>query len=88
MELSYSEEKEIITKDGRKVGNLVGAIVDTDKWIVNSILVEVTKEMVIELGLKKSMLKSPKTAISKELVEISGDIIQLKVTLKELKDHV
>jgi len=88
MELSYTEEKEVITKDGRKIGNLVGATVDTDNWTVNSIMVEVTKEMVIELGLKKSMLKSPKTAISRELVDISGDIIRLKVTLGELKDHV
>jgi len=88
MELSYTEEKEVITKDGRKIGNLVGAMVDTDNWTVNSIMVEVTKEMVIELGLKKSMLKSPKTAISRELVDISGDIIRLKVTLGELKDHV
>jgi len=88
MELSCTEEKEVITKDGRKIGNLVGARVDTDNWIVNSILVEVTKEMVIELGLKKSMLKSPRTTISTELVSISGDIIQLKATLEDLKDHV
>ena len=88
MELSYTEEKDVITKDGRKIGNLVGAMVDTDNWTINSIMVEVTKEMVIELGLKKSMLKSPKTTISRELVDISGDIIRLKVTLEELKDHV
>ena len=88
MELGCTEQKDVITKDGRKIGYLVGARVDTGEWKVSSILVEVTKEMVLELGLKKSMLKSPKTAISTELVDVSGDVIQLRATLEELKDHV
>jgi len=88
MDLGCTEEKEVITKDGRKIGHLVGARVDTDDWKVHSIMIEVTKEMVIELGLKKSMLKSPKTAISTEMVSLAGDIIQLSATLEELKEKV
>ena len=88
MELGCTEEKDVVTKDGRRIGTLVGAKVDTEAWTVNSIIVEVTKEMVIELGLKKSMLKSPKTRISTELVALATDIIQLNVNLDELKDHV
>jgi sporulation protein YlmC with PRC-barrel domain len=88
MELGCIEEKEVFTKDGRKIGVLVGAKVDTDDWTVHSIMIDVTKEMVMELGLKKSMLKSPKTSISTRHVSLAGDIIQLNVTLKELKDLV
>jgi sporulation protein YlmC with PRC-barrel domain len=88
MELGCTEEKEVVTKDGRKIGILVGANVDTDDWTVHSIMIEVTKEMVLELGLKKSMLKSPKTSISTSHVSLAGDIIQLNVTLDELKEHV
>lgn len=88
MELGCVEEKEVFTKDGRKIGILVGAKLDTDDWTVHSIMIEVTKEMVMELGLKKSMLKSPKTSISTSHVGLAGDIIQLNVTLDELKEYV
>jgi sporulation protein YlmC with PRC-barrel domain len=88
MDLGCTEEKEIITKDGRKIGHLVGAKVDTDDWSVHSIMIEVTKEMVLELGLKKSMLKSPRTTIGTDMVSTSGDVIQLNITLDGLKEHV
>ena len=88
MELGCIEDKDVFTKDGRKIGILVGAKVDTDDWTVHSIIIEVTKEMILELGLKKSMLKSPKTSIGTSHVSLAGDIIQLSLTLNELKDHV
>ena len=88
MELGCTDEKEVFTKDGRKIGILVGAKIDTNDWTVNSIIIEVTKEMIIELGLKKSMLKSPKTSVSTSHVSLAEDIVQLNVTLSELKDHV
>ena len=88
MELGCIEHKDVITKDGRKIGLLVGANVDTNTWKVPTIIVEVNKELVVELGLQKSMLKSPKTNISTELINVVGDVIQLSIDLKGLKEHV
>lgn len=88
MELGCMEHKDVITKDGRKIGVLVGANVDTASWKVPTIIVEVNKDLVVDLGLQKSMLKSPKANISTDLVGVVGDVIQLTIDLKELKDHV
>jgi sporulation protein YlmC with PRC-barrel domain len=88
MELGCMDHKDVITIDGRKIGLLVGANVDTNTWKVPNIIVEVNKELVVELGLQKSMLKSPKTNISTELINVVGDVIQLSIDLKGLKDHV
>ncbi|MFP4170665.1 MAG: hypothetical protein ACLFUV_06560 [Methanomassiliicoccales archaeon] len=88
MELGCMEHKDVITKDGRKVGLLIGANVDTENWSVPTVTVEIHKDLVVELGLQKSMLKSPKTAIRTDLIGVVGDVIQLNIGLEELKDHV
>ena len=88
MELGFVDQKDIVTKDGKKVGMLVGANVDTADWTVPTILVEVNKDLVLDLGLQKSMLKSPKVNISTDLVEVVGDIIHLNIDLNGLKEHV
>jgi sporulation protein YlmC with PRC-barrel domain len=88
LELSSSDRKDVISKDGRKVGALVGVNVDTKTWTVHAIVVEVNKEIIEELHIKKSMLKLPKVNLKTDLVAVVGDIVHLNVDLKNLKDYV
>jgi len=88
LELTSSDRKDVISKDGRKVGALVGVNVDTKTWTVHAIVVEVNKDIIEELNIKKSMLKLPKISLKTELVAIVGDIVHLNADLKSLKDFV
>lgn len=88
LELTSSERKDVISKDGRKVGTLVGANVDTKTWTVHAILVEVNKDIIEELHIKKSMLKLPRVSLKTDLVAVVGDIVHLNVDLKSLRDYV
>ena len=88
LELSSIDRKDVISKDGRKVGVLVGVNVDTKTWTVHGIVVEVNKEIIEELHIKKSMLKLPKVNLKTDLVAVVGDIVHLNVDLKNLKDYV
>jgi sporulation protein YlmC with PRC-barrel domain len=88
LELSSSERKDVISHDGRKIGVLVGVNIDTKTWTVHAIVVEVNKDIIEELQVKKSMLKLPRINLKTDLVGVVGDIVHLNVDLKNLKDYV
>jgi sporulation protein YlmC with PRC-barrel domain len=88
LELSSSERKDVISHDGRKIGVLVGVNIDTKTWTVHAIVVEVNKDIIEELQVKKSMLKLPRINLKTDLVGVVGDIVHLNVDLKNLKDYI
>lgn len=88
LELGCLVHKDVITKDGRKIGALVGANVSTSDWTVPTIVVEVNKDLVEQLDLQKSMLKNPRINITTDLISVVGDVIQLTVEMKGLKEHI
>lgn len=88
LELSLVDRKDVITKDGRKIGSLIGANLDTTSWVVHSIIVEVNKEIIKDLKVKKSVLKLPKINVKTNLVSGVGDVVQLTVDLKSLSEYV
>jgi len=88
LELSLADRKDVITKDGRKIGALVGANVDTKNWTVITLVVEVLKDVIEDLEVKKSVLKLPRISLRTDLVGVVGDVVSLNVDLKSLKDHV
>lgn len=88
LELSSSERKDVISHDGRKIGVLVGVNIDTKTWTVHAIVVEVNKEIIEELQVKKSLLKLPRINLKTDLVGVVGDIVHLNVDLKNLKDYI
>lgn len=88
LELNVTERKDVITKDGKKIGTLIGANVDTKTWTVLTLVVEVFKEVIEDLKIKKSVLKAPKITLKTDIVNVVGDVVQLSVDIKELKDYI
>ncbi|NYT12045.1 MAG: hypothetical protein GKC03_05765 [Methanomassiliicoccales archaeon] len=86
IEVGCLKERSVITKDGKMIGNLIGADIDTENWSVTTVRIEIEKDFIKELGLEKSMMKSTKIKLSTGLIELVGDIVQLSVDLKNLKD--
>jgi sporulation protein YlmC with PRC-barrel domain len=90
MALSFScdEEKKVITKDGRELGMLSGAVLDTKTWTVIYLQIRVTKELLAELGKKKPFGKPGTISFATTHVGPVGDVIQLNVDMKDLPDHL
>ena len=88
IEVGCLKEKDVISKDGKKIGIMIGADIDTTNWSVPTIRVEVDKDIVKELGLEKSMMKSTKIKLSTGLIEVVGDIVQLTLNVKSLRESM
>jgi sporulation protein YlmC with PRC-barrel domain len=87
LELSVRERKHVISREGKRVGDLVGVILETRAWTVTGVKVEVDKEMAQYLGIKKKMLKAPMVTITTDQISGIEDVVQLKYDLEALKAH-
>ena len=88
MELGCLEHKDVITKDGRKIGTLTGATVDVNDWTVPTFHMEVAKGVMEEFRLQKSLIKGAKVSLPTNLIGTVGDVVQLNVDMDGLKDNV
>ncbi|MEM3059870.1 MAG: hypothetical protein QXN93_07330 [Methanomassiliicoccales archaeon] len=87
-ELYTEEKKDVITKDGRKIGKLVSATVDTKTWAVLALIVEIYKDVMEDLKIKKSVLKAPRITLKTNIVSVVGDVVQLNTDFKDLKEYI
>ena len=76
----------VITANAYVLGEVDGVEVDTDKWKVTHIDVNLTKEATEELGFKKPFLGSIKVCLPVTIIKEFGDVITLKNSLQELKN--
>jgi sporulation protein YlmC with PRC-barrel domain len=88
IELSSIERKHVITKDGRNLGDMVGSNIDTSKWTVTSIIVELHADMVKPLNQKKPFMGKARIKVRTDFIGVVGDVIQLTLDLDMLKTHL
>jgi len=88
LEVGCLKEKNVITKDGKMIGSLIGADIETETWSVPIIKIDIEKDMIEPLGLEKSLIKGTKIKMTTDLIDLVGDIVQLKVTVSELKEQL
>jgi sporulation protein YlmC with PRC-barrel domain len=86
MKASKMNGTKVITANAYVLGEVDGAEVDTDKWKVTHLDVNLTKEATEELGFKKPFLGSLKICLPVAIIKEFGDVITLKNSLQELKN--
>jgi sporulation protein YlmC with PRC-barrel domain len=86
MKVSELNGMKVITANAYTLGEVEGAHVDTDKWKLTHLDVELTKEATKELGFKKPLLGSLTVCLPVTLVKGFGDVITLKKSLQEMKN--
>jgi len=86
MKVSKLNGMKVITANAYTLGEVEGAHVDTDKWKLTHLDVELTKEATKELGFKKPLLGSLTVCLPVTLVKGFGDVITLKKSLQEMKN--
>ena len=88
MDLKEIEGKEVIAGKARILGKVVSVEIDTENWKVTNIQLEVDKNVLDELGLKKPILGSVKITFPVEIVDGISDKIILKETVDQLKNII
>jgi sporulation protein YlmC with PRC-barrel domain len=78
MEYKEIEGKEVIGGLAHNIGKVSGIEIDTNTWKVTHICVDVDKNIVENLGLKKSIIGSTKATIPIEMIDAISDRILLK----------
>lgn len=84
LELGCVKSKDVITSDGRNVGTLSGAWMDTNTWTVTSLIVDLNKIVLDELSLKKPLLRTAKVTIPTSMIKNFSDVAQLNADFATL----
>lgn len=84
IEMGCLESKNVITTDGRMIGVLTGAWMDTSNWTITSLVVELEKDVVAELNVKKPLLRTAKVTVPTSTVLNIADVVQLNTDMANL----
>ena len=87
-ELLSSDKKHVITRNGMNLGEMTGCNIDTSKWVVTSIIVQLHNEMAKQLNVKKPFMKRATMKIRPDQIRVVGDVIHLSVDLEALKTNL
>lgn len=88
LEMGDLSEREVITSDGRVIGKLKGAWLDTANWSVSSLIIDLNKEVVDELNVKKPMLRTARINLPVNFVKNVSDVVQLNTDMTSLSTAV
>jgi sporulation protein YlmC with PRC-barrel domain len=84
------EHMEIVDTDGKLIGEVDDIVLncktECTQWEIPSLLVDVNKEVVEEIGLEKSLLKGPAIHISMKHVTDVGDVVMLGLDAENVGD--
>jgi sporulation protein YlmC with PRC-barrel domain len=84
LEMGCLESRNVITTDGRMIGVLSGAYMDTSSWTVTSLVVELEKDVVAELNVKKPLLRTAKVTVPTSTILNIADVVQLNTDMANL----
>jgi len=84
LEMGCIENRNVITTDGRMIGTLTGAWIDTSTWTITSLVVELEKDVVEDLRVKKPLLRTAKVSVPTSAVLNVGDVVQLNTDITNL----
>lgn len=88
VELDLVDIKRVITKDGKDIGVVSACNLDVSTWKINSLIVNVQKEIARELKMKKRLFRGVNITVQTNLVSNMTDVAQLSIDLAELKKQL
>jgi len=85
MKFSKLEGMKVFSSDAALVGEVEGADVDTKKWSLTHLHIELADDAVTKMGHKKPFLGSITINLPTDYIKTVGDVINLDRTLQEIK---
>jgi sporulation protein YlmC with PRC-barrel domain len=79
----------VVARGGRHIGYVDNFVFAPEKdWTITCMMVKLEKAVLSDLGLKKPRLGTQTIKILTEDIKTMGDMVMLKIDMKELKDHL
>jgi sporulation protein YlmC with PRC-barrel domain len=75
----------IIAADGQVVGHVTALFLDSDTWRVESLQVQLGKDIADQLGAERSMFHAGTLEVPTRMVQSVGDTVVLSVPVDELR---
>jgi sporulation protein YlmC with PRC-barrel domain len=88
VELDLVDIKRVITKDGKDIGVVSACNLDVNTWKINSLIVNVEKQIARDLKMKKRLFRGVNITVQTNLVSNMTDVAQLSIDLAELKKQL
>jgi sporulation protein YlmC with PRC-barrel domain len=88
VELDLVDIKRVITKDGKDIGVVSACNLDVSTWKINSLIVNVEKQIARDLKMKKRLFRGVNITVQTNLVSNMTDVAQLSIDLAELKKQL
>ncbi len=86
MRVNHLNGLEVITVDAFNIGEVDGAEADTGTWQITHLVVELSKEVVKELGFKKPILGSVSVCLPVTTINKIGHVVTLNQSIHDLKN--
>jgi sporulation protein YlmC with PRC-barrel domain len=78
----------IIAADGQAIGEVVGVMLESEGWRVDSVHVALHKDVADRLGAGRRMFRSGRVEIPTRMVQSVGDTVVLAVPVDALRQVV
>ena len=78
--------KKVVGSEGYILGEVDGVDFDLSSWQANAFYVSLSDEAIAEFRLKKPFLSKIRVCLSTKLVKAVGDVITLKMPIRNLED--
>jgi len=88
MRPSELEGKKVVGTGAKIIGTISGVEIDPSAWKVTHLRIELTHELVQNLGYKKPLLGHVEILLSVDAVKAVADIVALNKSIDELKDVI
>ncbi len=76
--------KEVVTKDGVRLGKVADLLISQDNWAVVGLIIQLSKQVARAIGFK-SVIRAQRVSIPIGYVVGVRDVVALTVTLEEVQ---
>jgi sporulation protein YlmC with PRC-barrel domain len=76
--------KDVISQDGRDIGDVADLVFDTESWTIETIVVKLGRELLEQFHMKKPLIGTQTIQIPTSYVSGVGDRVILHKTLSDL----
>jgi sporulation protein YlmC with PRC-barrel domain len=83
-EAGFDSPRNVLTTDGRRIGQMTGIKIDVTTWTVQAIVIRLEKAILDELNIKKPIFSTPTVSIPVNLVSKVSDVVQLNAEFANL----
>ena len=83
-EAGFDSARNVLTTDGRRIGQMTGIRIDITTWTVQAIVIRLEKAILDELNIKKPIFSTLTVSMPVNLVSKVSDVVQLKAEFASL----